>query len=100
MVNTSNDDTIKEISIYIIELFENTSINTIKTLSFTSPSQVNVLQLIYPKLIDWDQQQASILDILKNDDDIVEFMGVRDGIPPREYKEGFDIDLDVKAYFG
>jgi len=61
--------------------------------SFTSQPKSPNLELVYPDLIDWDQQGAPILDTFQNDEALVEFMGLRKGIPLGDHKVGFMMDL-------
>lgn len=58
--------------------------------SYTEPLTFNILHLSY----------ALILDIFENDEAIVEFMGLWEGIPSEYHKASFTIDLDHMVYFG
>lgn len=57
------------------------------------------ISLIYPQLVNWDQQGPPILDIFGNDEAIAEFMGLREEIPQGDHKVCFTIDLDTATYF-
>lgn len=58
------------------------------------------MPLIYPQLIQHDQQEPLTLDCFQNDEAIAKFLGLREGIPHSDHKAGFAIDLDSTAYFG
>lgn len=58
------------------------------------------MPLVYPQLIQYDQQEPLTLDCFQNDEAIAEFLGLREGIPQGDHKAGFSIDLDSIAYFG
>lgn len=55
--------------------------------------------LVYPKLIDWDQQGPPIFDRFENDEAIAEFFELHTNIPEGDHKSGFSIDLNTMAYF-
>lgn len=59
------------------------------------------LKPIYLQLIDWDQQHhAPVVDLFQNNKSIAEFMGLWNGIPQRDHKAGFFMELEQGAYFG
>ncbi|GLJ30928.1 hypothetical protein SUGI_0616090 [Cryptomeria japonica] len=58
------------------------------------------MPLIYPQLIQYDQQEPLTLDCFQNDEAIAEFLGLQEGIPQGDHKAGFAIDLDSTTYFG
>jgi len=68
------------------------------SLSYTSTD--DDLPLVHPQLIQWDQQAPPRLDLFGNDEAIAEFMGLREGIPSRDHKVGYIMDLDSTTYFG
>ncbi|KAH9328700.1 hypothetical protein KI387_000808, partial [Taxus chinensis] len=70
--------------------------NSVLTVNPTEPT----LDLVYPSLVEWNQQHHMPLDLFENDEAIANFMGIRDTIPIRDHKKGFFIDLDTCAYFG
>ncbi|KAH9311339.1 hypothetical protein KI387_026374, partial [Taxus chinensis] len=70
--------------------------NAILIITPTKPT----LDLVYPCLVERDQQHHVPLDLFKNYEEIVEFMGIRDTIPIGDHKKGFFINLDTYAYFG
>ncbi|KAH9327792.1 hypothetical protein KI387_007970, partial [Taxus chinensis] len=69
-------------------------------LSESIPLDKYPIALVYPELIDWDQQLHVPLDFFENDEAFMEFMGLRDFIPTGDHKKGFKIQLDACAYFG
>lgn len=58
------------------------------------------MPLVYPQLIQHDQQEPLTLDCFQNDEAIVEFLGLREAIPQGDHKARFAIDLDSTTYFG
>ncbi|KAH9311809.1 hypothetical protein KI387_026844 [Taxus chinensis] len=70
--------------------------NLVLTITPTEPT----LDLVYPSLVEWDQQCHMPLDLFKNEEAIAEFMGIRDTIPIGDHKKGLFIDLDTCVYFG
>lgn len=52
------------------------------------------LPLVHSHLIDWGQEDSPNLDWFKNDEAIVEFLGVREGFPYGDHKARFAIELD------
>ena len=58
------------------------------------------MSLVHPNLIDWDQQGPPIFDQFENDEAIVEFFELCEGMPWGDHKSGFSIDLNIMAYFG
>lgn len=80
-------------------LFKDSSLLIISTLYFESNNQTHELK-VYPQLINYDQWGPPILDMLKNDEALLEFMGLWDMILHRYHKFGFDIKLDMHSYYG
>ena len=58
------------------------------------------ISLVYPKLIDWDQQGSPTFDQFENDDAITKFFELHDYLPQGDHKLGFSIDLNIMVYFG
>lgn len=58
------------------------------------------ISLVFPKLIDWDQQGPPTFDQFENDDAIAEFFELCEDLPQDDHKSRFSIDLDIMAYFG
>lgn len=81
-------------------LFKNSSILMLSTVSFETPIQNHEINLVYPQLIDYDQQGPLILDTFKNNEAFSEFMGFQDNIPCGDHKVGFIIKLHTHAYYG
>lgn len=57
------------------------------------------LCLMFSHLIDWGQQEPPQLDWFENDEEIVEFLGARNGLPYDDHKAGLATDLDKTTYF-
>lgn len=76
------------------------SVFTLSTSSINFVYTSNDMPLLYPQLIDWDQQGPLSLDLFKIDEAIAKFMGLRDRVPSGDHKDGFTIDLDTTAYYG
>lgn len=83
-----------------LEPDESTSIFTLSSYTMTLDSTNDGLPLVCLQLIDWDQQEPPSLDTIKNDEAILEFMGLHEGIPSGDHMVGFTIKLDYVAYFG
>ena len=58
------------------------------------------MPLVHPDLIDWDQQGPPTFNQFENDEAIVEFFELCEGMPHGDHKSGFSIDLNIMAYFG
>lgn len=96
-VCSSDKDTITNFPM----LFKDTSLLMISTLSFeTNNHQTHEISLVYPQLIDYNQQGPPILDTFKNNEELSEFMELQGTIPYGDHKVGFDIILDTQAYYG
>lgn len=73
----------------------------ITNLSFEPKSKTSKLQLIYPQLINWDQQHhAPIVGMFQNNEAITEFMGLHNGLPSGDHQAGFEIKIKQREYFG
>jgi len=77
-----------------------TSIFTLSSVSLTSTTSTQNVTLVYPKLINWDQQGSLVIDVFQNDEALAEFMELREGIPLGDHKAGFVMELEPTAYFG
>lgn len=58
------------------------------------------MQIIHPKLIEWNLQDPPHLDTFQNDDAIIDFLELRDDIPSGDHKVGYAIELNKTTYFG
>lgn len=76
---------------------DNFSINTISAFE-TDPN--DPMPLVHPELINWDSPDHPELDVFHNDDTIIDYLGIRDHLPPGDHKSGFLIELNDMAYFG
>lgn len=79
---------------------DSTFIFILSTYTKTLDNTDDGLPLVYPQLIDWDQQEPPILDTFENDEAIVDFLGLHEGIPSGDNKVGFAIELNYATYFG
>jgi len=98
--STSTEDITDDSSLHMTNLFTESSIFTLSSVSLTSTTNTQNVTLVYPKLIDWDQQGAPVIDVFQNDEALAEFMGLREGIPLGDHKAGFVMELEPTAYFG
>jgi len=96
----STEDIINDSSLHMTNLFAEFSIFMLSFVSLTSTTSTQNVTLVYPKLIDRDQQGSPVIDVFQNDEDLAEFMGLREGIPLGDHKVGFVMELEPTAYFG
>lgn len=73
------------------ECDDSTSVFTLSSYTMALDNTNDGLPLVYPQLIDWDQQEPQSLDTFEDDEAIVEFMELREGIPSGDHKVGFVI---------
>ncbi|GLJ16865.1 hypothetical protein SUGI_0290680 [Cryptomeria japonica] len=59
-----------------------------------------VMPIIHPELIEWNQPNPPCLDFFQNDEAIIDFLELRDNLPSGDHKAGFSIELNSAAYFG
>lgn len=75
---------------------DNFSINTISAFEIDLNDP---MPLVHPKLIDWDSLDHPELDVFHNDDAIIDYLRIRDHLPPGDQKSRFLIELNDMAYF-
>jgi len=97
---TSKEAIINDSYLHMTNIITESSIVMLSFVSLTSTTNTQIVTLVYPELIDWDQQGALVLDVFQNDEAIAEFMGLQDGIPLGDHKSGFVMQLEQTAYFG
>ncbi|MGI4370209.1 hypothetical protein ACR2V4_26810, partial [Klebsiella pneumoniae] len=77
--------------------------HTVLTLTDTS-NELNlideVMPIIHPELIEWNQPNPPCLDLFQNDEAIIDFLELRDNLPSGDHKAGFAIELNSATYFG
>jgi len=61
--STSTEDIIDDSFLHMTNLFAESSIFTLSSVSLTSTTSTHNVTLVYPKLIDWDQQGSPVIDI-------------------------------------
>ncbi|GLJ26385.1 hypothetical protein SUGI_0508550 [Cryptomeria japonica] len=59
-----------------------------------------VMPIIHPELIEWNQPNPPCLDQFQNDEAIIDFLELWDNIPSGDHKPRFTIELNSAAYFG
>ncbi|GLJ55837.1 hypothetical protein SUGI_1198920 [Cryptomeria japonica] len=74
--------------------------NCIFTLSPANFEDINDLPLVHHQLIDWDHEGPVQFDTFQNDEAFIDYLGIRDDLPPGDHKAGYTIELNSMAYFG
>lgn len=78
-----------------LDEFDDSSAYMINTVDFETPNPNTDLKPIYPQLVDWDQQGPPTLDSLKNDEALLELMGLRNNMPLGDHNTRFEVMLDI-----
>lgn len=58
-----------------------------------------IMPIIHPKLIEWNQPNPPCLDHFQNDEVIIDFLELRDNIPSGDHNARFAIELNSASYF-
>ncbi|GLJ21626.1 hypothetical protein SUGI_0402520 [Cryptomeria japonica] len=74
--------------------------NHIFTLDPANSKNIKGLPLVHHQLIDWDYEGPAQFDTFQNDEAVIDYLGIRDDLPPGDHKEGYTIELNNMAYFG